>query len=99
MPKGYIIGLVTVTNPEPYKPYMEQTGALVAEYGGRYLVRGGEKNVVEGQLAHDRMVVIEFPSLEVAQKFYDDPRYVEVRKARQENSEGVIIQVMGYDPS
>ena len=69
MPKGYIIGLVTVTNPEPYKPYMEQTGALVAEYGDRYLVRGGEKNVLEGQLAHDRMVVIEFPSLEAAQKF------------------------------
>jgi len=99
MPKGYIIGLVTVTNHEPYRPYMEQTVALVAEYGGRYIVRGGEKNVVEGELDHDRMVVIEFSSIEVAQKFYDDPRYVEVRKARQENSDGVIVQVVGYDQS
>jgi len=55
--------------------------------------------VVEGKLGHDRMVVTEFPSIEVAQKLYDDPRYVEVRKARQENSDGVVVQVVGYDPS
>jgi uncharacterized protein (DUF1330 family) len=52
MPKGYIIGMVTVTNPEAYKPYMQQTGELVAEYGGSYLVRGGDKTVVEGDLTH-----------------------------------------------
>ena len=46
MPKGYIMGMVTVTNPEGYKPYMQQTGELVAEYGGSYLVRGGNKTVV-----------------------------------------------------
>ena len=50
MPKGYIMGMVTVTNPEGYKPYMQQTGELVAEYGGSYLVRGGNKTVVEGDL-------------------------------------------------
>jgi|TARA_B110000971_G_C19502502_1_gene273764 uncharacterized protein (DUF1330 family) len=99
MPKGYIIGMVTVTNPEAYKPYMQQTGELVAEYGGSYLVRGGDKTVVEGDLTHDRMVVIEFPSIETAQKFYDDPRYVEVRKIRQDNSEGIIVQVVGHDLS
>lgn len=99
MPKGYIMGMVTVTNPEGYKPYIQQTGELVAEYGGRYLVRGGNKTVVEGGLGHDRMVIIEFPSIETAQKFYDDPRYVEVRKIRQDNSEGIIVQVVGHDPS
>ena len=45
------------------------------------------------------MVVIEFPSIETAQKFYDDPRYVEVRKIRQDSSEGIIVQVVGHDPS
>jgi len=97
MPKGYIIGMVTVTHPKGYTPYMQQTGELVAEYGGSYLVRGGDKTVVEGDLGHDRMVVIEFPSIETAQKFYDDPRYVEIRKIRQDNSEGVIVQVVGHD--
>ena len=55
--------------------------------------------MVEGGLGHDRMVIIEFPSIETAQKFYDDPRYVEVRKIRQDNSEGIIVQVVGHDPS
>ena len=62
-------------------------------------MRGGNKTVVEGYLGHDRMVVIEFPSIETAQKFYDDPRYVEVRKIRQDSSEGIIVQVVGHDPS
>jgi uncharacterized protein (DUF1330 family) len=93
MAKGYIIGMVTVNNPQGYTPYMQKTGELVAEYGGSYLVRGGEKTVVEGELGHDRMVVIEFPSIEIAQKFYDDPRYIEARKIRQDNSDGIIVQV------
>ena len=97
MAKGYIVGMITVTNPKGYTPYMQQTGELVAEYGGSYLVRGGDKTVVEGELGHDRMVVIEFPSIETAQKFYDDPRYVEVRKIRQDNSDGIIVQVVGHD--
>lgn len=92
MAKGYIIGMITVTNPKRYRLYMQQTGELVAEYGGSYLVRGGDKTVVEGSLGHDRMVVIEFASIETAQRFYDDPRYVEVRKIRQNNSEGFIVQ-------
>lgn len=99
MTKGYIMGMVTITDPDGYKPYMQQTGELVAEYGGSYLVRGGNKTVVEGDVDHDRMVVIEFPSIEAAQKFYDDPRYVEVRKIRQDNSEGVFVQVVGHNPS
>lgn len=96
MPKGYIIGMVTVTDTEGYTPYVQKTGDLVTEYGGRYLVRGGSRKVVEGELAHDRMVVIEFPSLEIAQSFYDDPRYVEVRKIRQDNSNAIIVQVVGH---
>ena len=99
MTKGYIIGMITVNNPQGYTPYIKKTGDLVAEYGGSYLVRGGDKTVVEGDLTHDRMVVIEFPSIETAQKFYDDPRYVEVRKIRQDNSEGIIVQVVGHDLS
>ncbi|MCE2517458.1 MAG: DUF1330 domain-containing protein [Alphaproteobacteria bacterium] len=97
MPKGYIIGMITVNDAEAYKPYMEGTTPLVVEYGGTYLVRGGEKNVVEGSAPFERIVVIEFDSIETAQKFYDDPRYVEVRKIRTENSDGFLAQVVGYD--
>jgi uncharacterized protein (DUF1330 family) len=97
MPKGYIVGMITVKDGEAYKPYMERTTSIVMEYGGRYLIRGGEKTVVEGRAPFERMVVIEFDSIETAQKFYDDPRYVEVRKIRTDNSDGFLAQVVGYD--
>ncbi|MFT7369974.1 MAG: hypothetical protein ACI9RO_000656 [Alteromonas macleodii] len=97
MAKGYIIGMVTVNNPQEYTPYMQKTEVLVAEYGGSYLVRGGDKTVVEGELGHDRFLVIEFLNIETAQKFYDDPRYIEIRKIRQNNSDGIIVQVVGHD--
>jgi uncharacterized protein (DUF1330 family) len=43
------------------------------------------------------MSVIEFPSLVIAQTFYDDPRYAEVRKIRQDNSDGIIVKVVGHE--
>ena len=99
MAKGYIIGMITVDDLDNYKPYMAQTSALVAEYGGRYLVRGGAMTVAEGDLPHDRVVVIEFDSPETVQQFYHDPRYVETRKIRQQHSTGTILHIEGYDPA
>ena len=97
MPKGYIIAMVTINNSQAYEPYIQKTPELVSEYGGSYLVRGGSKKVVEGELGYDRMSVIEFPSLVIAQKFYDDPRYAELRKIRQDNSNGIIVKVVGHE--
>lgn len=97
MAKGYIVGLITVTDAEAYKPYMEQAMAIVKSYGGRYLIRGGEKAVVEGEAPYERIVVIEFDSIEKARAFYDDQDYAEVQKIRQNNSVGVLMQVVGYD--
>ena len=98
MAKGYIVGMITINDPEAYKPYMAQTSALVEEYGGRYLIRGGEMTVAEGDMPHNRFVVIEFDSPETVQKFYTDPRYVETRKIRQDNSLGTILHITGFEP-
>ena len=98
MAKGYIVGMITVNDLEAYKPYMAQTSALVEEYGGRYLIRGGDMAVAEGDMAHDRFVVIEFDSPETVQKFYNDPRYVETRKIRQDNASGTILHITGFEP-
>ncbi len=97
MTKGYLVGMITVDNAAAYKPYIEQATPLVTEYGGRYLIRGGEKNTVEGNAPQDRVVVIEFDDIETVKRFYDDPRYVEIRKIRQDNSSGFLMQIMGYD--
>lgn len=97
MAKAYIIGMITVHDMENYKPYMAQTQALVQEYGGRYLVRGGDLHIAEGEMQHDRMVVIEFENSDQLNAFYDDPRYVDTRLIRQDNSEGTIIHVDGFE--
>jgi len=99
MAKGYLVGTITVTDPAAYKPYMENTSRLVAKYGGRYLIRGGAMTVAEGELAHDRVVVIEFDSMELLERFYTDPEYAEVKKIRQANSHGVIMKVAGIEPA
>ena len=60
MPKGYIIGHVTVTDPESYPEYIRRNSPVLAALGAKFLVRGGTSEVPEGQ-SHDRHVVVEFP--------------------------------------
>ena len=99
MAKGYIVGMITIDDLEGYKPYMVQTSALVAEYGGRYLVRGGDMAVAEGTFDHERFVIIEFDDRATVEKFYNDPRYQETLKIRQAHSSGTILQVTGLNPA
>ena len=99
MAKGYVIGLVTVSDPEAYKAYAAEAERLVAAHGGRYLVRGGDREVVEGDTPYQRVVVIEFDSVAKAKEFYADPEYVEAMRIRHANSEGVMIRVAGYEPA
>ena len=94
MPKGYIIGHVTVTDAEAYKPYSARNDVLLPRHGGRFLTRGGRSEVMEGDSA-ERHVVIEFPSYEAALAFYNDPEYVENRKLRQKASSGTLMVVEG----
>lgn len=99
MAKGYIVAFISVKDAEAYKPYVEATTKIVEAYGGRYLVRGGEKTVLEGDAPFDRVVVIEFDSVDTAQAFYDDANYVETRKIRQANSVGLSMKVVGVEQS
>lgn len=73
-PKGYWIGHVTVSDPQAYDAYRQANAAAFAKYGGRFLVRGGAQDVVEGSL-RPRAVVIEFPSVAAARACYDSPEY------------------------
>ena len=98
MAKGYVVTMVSVRDVEAYKPYIGPTGALVEKHGGRYLVRGGFDAVIEGEVDFDRLVVLEFDSVEKARAFYDDPEYVEVRKIRHANSVSTMILASGYEP-
>ena len=95
MAKAYLIGQVTVTNPEGYAQHSAQVPASVAAFGGAYRVRGGTATQLEGQASGERQVVIEFPSRDDALAWYHSPGYQAILPLRQQNSEGHIMLVDG----
>lgn len=94
MPKGYIIAHITVTNPEAYKEYIERDTPILKGLGGRFIVRGGASEVMEGA-THQRHVIIEFPTYDAALAAYKDPDYQEVADIRRRNAESIIIVAEG----
>lgn len=94
MPKGYIVAHITVTDPDAYKEYVIKDTPILEGLGGRFVIRGGQSEVVEGE-SHERHVVIEFPSYEAAQAAYNDPDYQEVAKIRRRTAQSSIILVEG----
>lgn len=95
MPKAYLIGQITVTNPEGYGVYAAAVPAVVAAYGGRYLVRGGHSTPLEGQAMGSRQVVIEFPNRTDALARYNSDDYQTILPHRQANSTGHLVLVDG----
>ena len=86
VPKAYAIAEITVTNPELYKKYIAAVTPVVAQFGGRYLIRAGRTLPLEGKAPTGRFIVIEFPSLAVAQKFETSPQYRAIAPLRKEAS-------------
>jgi uncharacterized protein (DUF1330 family) len=74
MPKGYVIAQVDIHDPEEYARYTTQTGGVIAEHGGRFIVRAGRREALEGA-ARERVVVIEFPDYDTARRFYESETY------------------------
>ena len=82
MPVAYIVVESKVTDPEQFRKYMAAAPAIVKDFGGEYLVRGGRIDVLEGDWQPPRLTVLRYPSFEAARTMYDSPAYVEVRKLR-----------------
>ena len=93
---AYIIGEIEITDPEAYKRYTAQTPGVIARHGGRFIVRGGNGEAVEGA-APKRVVVIEFPDRATAKRFYQSPEYQEILKIRLSASQGRLFLVDGVD--
>ncbi|HBG98374.1 MAG: DUF1330 domain-containing protein [Rhodobacteraceae bacterium] len=96
MPKGYLIGHITVRDPEAYRAYIERDTPILESFGGRFIIRGGAAEVVEGE-THQRHVVIEFPSYAAAKAAYEDPAYQEVAEIRRRTADSTIILVEGVE--
>jgi len=83
MPSAYILANVQVTNPAQYEEYKKFSSAAMQVHGAEVCVRGGKAEVLEGDWAPERVVLLKFPSLEAARRFNDSPEYGRARAARQ----------------
>jgi uncharacterized protein (DUF1330 family) len=92
---AYVIVDANVTDPDKYTQYREAAGPVVAQYGGRYIVRGGATTVLEGDWNPGRVVVAEFPDVEAAKSWYDSPEYQHARSLRQGACEMQMLVVEG----
>ena len=92
---AYVIGEIEVTDPATYDDYRKQVLATVQKHGGRFVVRGGEVEALEGGWAPKRIVVLEFPSMDAVRKWYRSPEYGPLIKLRQKASRGKLIAVEG----
>ena len=79
---AYIIAQINVTDPQRYQEYAKLAGPAGDKYGGRYLVRGGKKTTLEGNIPYERIVVSEFKDVESARRFYQSVEYQAAREKR-----------------
>ena len=96
MPKAYWVGHVSVADAQAYEAYRQANAAAFAKYGGRFLVRGGAQDVVEGDM-RPRCVVIEFSDIEAARACYHSPEYQAALALRLPCSVADIAFVEGYE--
>jgi len=79
---AYVIVHGHVTDAEKYEQYKAMTPSTLEQYGGRFIVRGGEREDLEGGWEVSRVVILEFPSMEAARTWYDSPEYRAAREVR-----------------
>ncbi len=92
---AYVIADIDVHDAEAYRPYPPLVDETLGSFGGRFLVRGGEHEVLEGDWQPHRLVVIEFPTIDEARRWYDSEAYAGAMAIRKSASDGNIILVAG----
>jgi uncharacterized protein (DUF1330 family) len=92
---AYIIVDVDVKDAQAFEAYKQPTAASVAQYGGRFIVRSSQYEVLEGNWHPTRLVVLEFPSIEAAKRWYESPEYRRVMPIRLQHAVSQMILVDG----
>lgn len=92
---AYVLAHIDVTDPENYKDYIQMSPESIRQYGGRFLVRGPQPEVLEGTWAPKRLVLIEFPSAEQARRWWESPEYAPAKAKRQATSTGDVLIMPG----
>ena len=92
---AYVIIETDIHDPEQYERYKEASPAAVAAGGGRFVARGGELAVFEGEWQPARLVILEFPDLETARRWYASETYQEAKKLRDGAAQLNMVAVEG----
>jgi uncharacterized protein (DUF1330 family) len=92
---AYVLAEIEITNPEGYREYTTMVPPTISQYGGRFLTRGGKVEALEGDWPQRRRVLIEFPSVDAAKKWWDSPEYEKPKALRRANSRGRLLLLEG----
>jgi uncharacterized protein (DUF1330 family) len=94
---AYVIVETDVHDPEQYERYKAASPEAVRSGGGRFVARGGELAVLEGDWSPSRLVILEFPDLEAARRWYDSPEYAGAKRLREGAADLRMVAVQGLD--
>ena len=81
---AYLVALITVTNQEKFLEYASLPAAVAEQYGAKFVIRGRDIEVVEGEMPHSRVVILEFKDKNMAKVFFDSPEYAQAKEVRRE---------------
>lgn len=93
--KAYVIAQIDVQDPVRYADYVKLTPGTIEPFGGRFIARGGRAEKLEGDIAVNRVVVLEFPSYQQAMDWYESDGYRVAMAIRRSSSKGSLILVEG----
>jgi uncharacterized protein (DUF1330 family) len=96
---AYIIAEVEVSDPDTYATYRAQTPGVIERFGGRFIVRGGAAESLEGAPPAGRLVVIEFPDMATARRFYESSEYQAIVGIRHRAANSRLVLVEGHPPA
>lgn len=92
---AYVIANVDVKDPARYEEYRKMVLPTIQAFGGRFLARGGKIDSLEGPWQPNRLVIVEFPSVERAKAWWSSPEYAPAKALRQQTSDGSLIVIEG----
>ena len=94
---AYVIANLDVTDPSVFSDYGEQVSPVIKKFGGRYLVRGGDVENLEGDPGFKRLVILEFPDKTAAKNFYDSKEHAPLFALRKTSAKSTLALVEGLD--
>ena len=92
---AYLFANVEIFDAPGFQDYQSKVAPTLQAYGGRFVVRGGRSEVLEGEFPLHRMVMLEFPSYELAKQWYDSPGYAPLIPMRQKTARTAVIVMEG----